>query len=133
MRRHCTISSRQHGSNGSLDAGLAAVIVATICTAVVGLSIVFCLQASATSLPGGTAVLSDAGRITSNPSFKGDRLKSARAKVESDVNVTRSSATNRGTKIPVGCERAFSAFAKLSHANVAVRCVTAINPPSKFG
>ena len=125
MRGNCTISSP--------DPGFATLMIAAICSILVALSIAFCLQASATSLRGGTAVLSHVGRITSNPSFKGDRLISARAKIESDVNVTRSSATSRGTKIPVGCERAFSAFAKLNHTNVAVRCVTGIEPPSKLG
>ena len=125
MRGNCTISSP--------DPGFATLMIAAICSILVALSIAFCLQPSATSSRSATAVLNDVGRVTSNPSFKGDRLISARAKIESDVNVTRSSATSRGTKIPVGCERAFSAFAKLNHANVAVRCVTGFEPPSKLG
>jgi hypothetical protein len=125
MRENWTISS--------LDPGFATLIIAAICSILVALSIASCLQPSATSSRSATAVRNDVGRVTSNHSFKGDRLIGAGTKADDDVKVSRSSATSGGIKIPVGCERAFSAFAKLNHANVAARCVTAINPPSSVG
>jgi hypothetical protein len=125
MGGNCTISS--------LDHGFATLIIAAICSILVALSIAFCLQPSASPSRSATAVLNAVGRVTSNHSFKGDRLIGDGTKAVDQVKVSRSSATSRGTKIPVGCERAFSAFAKLNHANVAVRCVTAINPPSSVG
>jgi hypothetical protein len=133
MRTRCTNSSQQGGSSGSFEIGFVALIAAAICSTLVAVSLAFCLEASGASLCSGTSVLSDVGQVTSNPSFKGDRLISARAKAEDDVKVSRSSAASRSTKIPVGCERAFSALAKLNHADVAVRCLTSIDPASKLG
>jgi hypothetical protein len=99
------------------------VVVPAICITLVATSITFFTQASAVSLSGAPAVLNGVAQTTSNHSLKGDRLILAGTKLEA----------RSGTKIPVGCERAFSAFAKLNHANVVARCVTAIDPSSKLG
>jgi len=57
--------------------------------------------------------------ISSNTARKGDRLD---VKIDHDTNSMPMPAVKTGTKIPVGCEGAFSKLVR--PANIAVRCIT---------